>query len=44
MPPYMSGTLGAEDKRLPRMALGLGVWTGKTQRFYTLKTLRAAGG
>ena len=44
MPPYMSGTLGSEDKRLPRMALGLGVWAGKTQRFYTLNTLRAAGG
>jgi hypothetical protein len=30
-----------EDKRLPRLEMGLGVWTGKTRRFYPFKTIHA---
>ena len=36
-------TLGTEDTRRPRMEMGLGVWTGKTRRYYPVNTLREKG-
>ena len=33
-------TLGREDKRRPRMDMGLGVWTGATRRYYPLERIR----
>jgi hypothetical protein len=37
-------TLGEEDDRRPRMDMGLGIWTGQTQRYYPMETLRARNG
>ena len=36
-------TLGLEDKRLPRMDIGLGIWTEDTQRYYSVDALRRNG-
>jgi hypothetical protein len=41
IPPYFVKTMGKEDRRRPRMEIGLGVWKGATHRYYPLKTLRA---
>lgn len=38
-----TATLGKEDARLPRMEMGLGVWSDATQRYYPAKTLRQHG-
>jgi hypothetical protein len=38
-----AATLGTEDPRRPRMDLGLGVWTGKTTRYYPVAAIRARG-
>lgn len=35
-----AATLGTEDPRRPRMDLGLGIWTGKTARYYSVSTIR----
>ena len=43
MPGYFKPTLGREDRRLPRMEIGLGVWGGTAARYYPLKRLREAG-
>jgi len=43
LPPGFQLTMGAEDRRLPRMERGLAVWTGRTRRFYPTATLRACG-
>ena len=37
-------TLGKEDNRRPRMDMGLGVWTGKTSRYYPMSLIRDRGG
>ncbi len=37
-------TLGQEDTRRPRMDMGLGIWTGDTQRYYPMEEIRARGG
>lgn len=37
-------TLGEEDDRRPRMDMGLGIWTGDTQRYYPMEELRARDG
>lgn len=37
-------TLGEEDTRRPRMDMGLGVWTGGTQRYYPMEEIRARDG
>jgi hypothetical protein len=34
-------TMGEVDPRLPRLEIGLGVWTEKTQRFYSFSRLSA---
>jgi hypothetical protein len=39
--PVFEGSLAQEDRRLPRLDLGLGVWTDRTQRYYTLTTVHA---
>ena len=39
-PPGFRGTMGKADKRLPEMAIGLGVLLGQTRRFYTLEALK----
>lgn len=36
-------TLGKEDTRRPRMDMGLGVWTGKTARYYSMSAIRDRG-
>lgn len=36
-------TLGAEDTRLDRMEMGLGIWDGDLHRYYPVKTIRANG-
>ena len=36
-------TLGKEDDRRPRMDMGLGVWTGKTSRYYPMSAIRERG-
>ena len=36
-------TLGLEDNRLPRMDIGLGIWTEDTQRYYSVDALRRGG-
>ena len=41
---YFVETLGAEDDRRPRMDMGLGVWTGNTQRYYPMDEIRARNG
>jgi hypothetical protein len=38
------GTLGEEDTRRPRMELGLGVWVGKTYRYYPVTRIQERGG
>ena len=38
-----AATLGIEDGRRPRMDLGLGVWTGKTTRYYPVQSIRDRG-
>lgn len=43
LPPGFKQTMGEEDTRLPRMEIGLGVWTDATHRFYPLETLRTHG-
>ena len=42
--PAFVPTLGREDTRLPRMDIGLGVWTGSTRRYYPMELLRQRGG
>jgi hypothetical protein len=40
LPPFFAKTMGQEDKRRPRMDMGLGVWTDITRRYYPLERLR----
>jgi hypothetical protein len=42
--PMFEATLGKEDVRRPRMDMGLGVWTGKTRRYYPMELIRQRGG
>ncbi|MBL4819515.1 MAG: DUF3179 domain-containing protein [Gammaproteobacteria bacterium] len=42
MPAFVE-TLGDEDERLDRMAMGLGIWTDDTRRYYPTETIRARG-
>jgi hypothetical protein len=44
LPPGFKKTMGEEDKRRPRMDLGLGVWSVRTNRYYPLECLRAHDG
>ncbi len=44
LPPGFKRTMGEEDLRRPRMEIGLAVWTGRVQRFYSLQMLRGQGG
>jgi hypothetical protein len=41
---YFVETLGEEDDRRPRMDMGLGVWTGATQRYYPMEVIRDRDG
>jgi hypothetical protein len=41
---FFVATLGEEDTRRPRMDMGLGIWTGNTQRYYPMEDIRASGG
>jgi hypothetical protein len=41
--PMFIETLGKEDDRRPRMDMGLGIWTGKTRRYYPMERIRANG-
>jgi hypothetical protein len=41
--PMFSATLGAEDTRLPRMSMGLGVVTAETVRFYPMDRIVERG-
>lgn len=34
IPPFIERTMGAEDTRMPRLDMGLGVWTPGTRRYY----------
>jgi len=43
LPPRFRGTMGQADARLPRMEMGLGVWTNQTQRYYPTRILKEAG-
>jgi hypothetical protein len=38
----LQSTLAHEDKRLPRLDMGLGVWAGKTSRYYSITHLHGA--
>jgi hypothetical protein len=38
-----AATLGVEDARRPRMDIGLGIWTGRTARFYPVTRIRERG-
>jgi hypothetical protein len=38
-----TGTLGHEDKRRPRMELGLGLWSTTTRRYYPMERIREHG-
>lgn len=40
--PRLEATLGTEDARLPRLEMGLGVWTDSTRRFYRFDDLNAS--
>lgn len=42
LPPRFQRTVGVEDTRRERMDLGLGLWQGKTSRYYPLSLIRAA--
>ena len=42
LPPFVP-TLGTEDRRRPRMDLGLGVWTETTYRYYPMERIRERG-
>ena len=42
-PPVFKNTMSAEDRRRPRMDIGLGVWAQQSQRYYPLATLRQCG-
>lgn len=37
--PRLTGTLVTDDARLPRLEMGLGVWSPTTQRYYRVSTL-----
>ena len=37
------GLTRTEDDRRPRMEMGLGVWTDRTHRYYSLESIRARG-
>ena len=41
--PMFVETLGKEDTRRPRMDMGLGIWTGKTRRYYPMELIRQRG-
>lgn len=41
--PMFTETLGTEDARLPRMAMGLGIVTDATVRFYPMEQIEARG-
>ncbi|PTM59157.1 DUF3179 domain-containing (seleno)protein [Desmospora activa] len=44
-PPYFRFSMGKKDTRLSDMVSGLGIYTKKkTKRFYTIQTIREAGG
>jgi hypothetical protein len=36
-------TLGQEDKRRPRMDMGLGIWTASARRYYPMELIRQRG-
>jgi hypothetical protein len=40
--PRLEATLGAEDSRLPRLEMGLGLWTDSTHRYYRMADLKAS--
>ena len=40
LPPRFRGTMGEEDKRLPRMAHGVGVVIGDGARFFTMDQMK----
>lgn len=42
LPPHFRRTVGEEDTRRERMDLGLGLWQGKTSRYYPLSLIRTA--
>ena len=39
LPPGFQWTMGTEDRRRPRMEVGLGVWSDRAQRFYPLSAV-----
>jgi hypothetical protein len=41
--PMFIDTLGEEDARLPRMEMGLGIWTDQTRRYYPMDEIRSRG-
>ena len=43
IPPFFRRTMGQKDDRLPELAIGLGVWSQMTQRFYPRDVIEAAG-
>ncbi len=43
LPPKFRRTMGKKDDRLPRLDIGLGVWTENAARFYPQKALTARG-
>jgi len=43
LPPNFRRTMGKADDRLPRLDIGLGVWTENAARFYPQKVLAARG-
>lgn len=43
VPPGFRKTMGRADRRLPRMQIGLGVWTDDARRFYPIEQLKREG-
>lgn len=44
LPSFLKRTMGKEDERLPRMTMGLGVWTNTTKRYYTVDKIKEFSG
>ncbi len=40
IPPHFYKTMAEADERRPRLDIGLGVWVGKTARYYPMETLQ----
>jgi hypothetical protein len=40
IPPHFYRTMGPADDRRPRMEIGLGIWNGRTARYYPLDAIR----